>query len=133
MPNLDRLCIRDLQVRCHLGVTAAERSKPQDVLITVSLHADLARAALSDRLADSIDYKAIKVRIQKIAESRPYNLIERLAQIIADDALSDRRVAQVDVTIQKPGALRFARCSEVEISRTQKPESKSRKARQGKG
>ena len=117
-PVLDRLGIRDLQVRCRLGVTAAERAKPQEVLVTVTLHADLAKACRSDRLADSIDYKALKLRILKAAEARRFKLIERLAQAVADLALADRRVARVEVTVQKPGALRFARCSEVAISRT---------------
>lgn len=50
MQTLDRLRIRDLRVRAHVGVTAAERDKLQDVVITVTLHADLSRAARSDRL-----------------------------------------------------------------------------------
>ena len=117
IPTLDRLRIRDLAVRCRVGVTAAERAKPQEVLVTVTLHADLSRAGRSDRLDDSIDYKALKLRILALAEKQRFRLIERLAEQVAMLALADRRVEQVDVVVQKPGALRFARCSEVEISR----------------
>ena len=115
--TLDRLRIRELAVRCRIGVTAAERAKPQELLVTVTLHADLSKAGRSDRLGDSIDYKALKLKILALAEKRSFKLIERLAQEIADLALAGRRVEQVDVVVQKPGALRFARCSEVEISR----------------
>ena len=126
MQTLDRLRIRDLRVRAHVGVTAAERDKLQDVVITVTLHADLSRAARSDRLRDSIDYKALKLKILDLADTRSYRLIERLAGEVADLARADRRVAQVDVRVQNPGALRFARCSEVEISRGQRAEVRGR-------
>lgn len=109
-----------------MGVTAAERSKPQEVVISVTLHADLSRAGRSDRLRDSIDYKALKLKILALAEGTTFNLIERLAQEVADIGLSDKRVVQVDVSVQKPGALRFARCSEVEITRQRETRVRSR-------
>ena len=114
---LDRLRIQDLAVRCRVGVTAVERAKPQEVLVTVTMHADLSKAARSDRLGDSIDYKALKLKILALADKRSFKLIERLAQEVANLALAERRVLRVDVRVQKPGALRFARCSEIEISR----------------
>jgi D-erythro-7,8-dihydroneopterin triphosphate epimerase len=123
MQTFDRLRIRDLLVRGHVGVTAAERDRLQDIVISVTLHADLSKAARSDRLRDSIDYKALKLKILKLVDMRSFKLIERLAAEVADLALADRRVVQVDVTVQKPGALRFARCSEVEITRGRRTES----------
>lgn len=113
----DRLTIRDLLVRPRIGVTAAERRMPQDVLVTVTMHADLRRACRSDRLRDSVDYKRVKQRILALVEASAFNLIERLAQRVADIALGDPQVQAVDVTVRKPGALRFARCSEVTITR----------------
>lgn len=118
--NLDRLSIRELTVRCRVGVTAAERRKPQDILVTVTLWADLSRACRSDRLADSVDYKAIKLKVMEELETQSFKLIERVAQRVADIAMRDRRVEQVAVVVQKPGALRHARCSEVQIERTRK-------------
>jgi D-erythro-7,8-dihydroneopterin triphosphate epimerase len=122
MPELDILRIRDLRVRCRVGVTPAERRLPQEVLVTVAMHADLVRAGHSDNLRDTVDYKAVKKSILAECESRSFRLIERMAQRIAELSLSDARVQRVDVVIQKPGALRFARCSEVEISRCRNPE-----------
>jgi len=117
MAELDKLRIRDLRVRCRVGVTPTERRLPQELLVTVTMHADLARACLSDSLGDTVDYSAVKKAILAECESTSFKLIERMAQRIAELALSDGRVKRVDVAIEKPGALRFARCSEVEISR----------------
>ena len=120
MQELDKLRIRELVVRCRVGVTALERSRAQEVVITLTMHADLSKACRSDRLADTVDYKAIKLKILSEAERAPFKLIEHLAQRVADIALADPRVTRADVVIQKPGALRFARCSEVEITRERK-------------
>ena len=119
MPELDRLRIHELRVRSRVGVTTQERRLPQEVLVSVTLHADLAKSCRSDRLEDTVDYKAVKKAILAECESRSFKLIECMAGTIARLALADARVRRVEVAIQKPGALRFARCSEVEISREQ--------------
>ena len=100
-----------------MGVTADERRLPQELLITVTLHADLRRACRSDDLRHTIDYSVLKKTILAESESKPYKLIERLAQRIAELSLEPPLVQQVDVRVQKLGALRFAFCSEVEITR----------------
>ena len=82
------------------------------------MHCDLKAAGRSDDLNDTIDYKAIKKSILKLVEGSRYQLIESLAENIAALALADAKVYQVVVTIDKPGALRFAKSSAVEITRT---------------
>ncbi|MEI8122897.1 MAG: dihydroneopterin aldolase [bacterium] len=121
MSELDKLRIRELRVRARVGVTREERRLPQEVIVTVTMHADLARSCRSDSLRDTVDYKAVKKAILAECESKSFKLIERMAQRIADLALSDSRVRRVDVVVQKPGALRFAECSEVEIVRIRNP------------
>ncbi len=118
MQTLDRLRIRALAVRCRVGVTAEERKKPQELLITVTLHADLSKACRTDHFTDTVDYKDLKLRILATLEAKSFRLIERVAQRVAELALCDPRVSVVEVQVQKPGALRFAQCSEVEIVRT---------------
>jgi len=117
MEACDKLRICDLQVRARVGVTPTERHRPQDLFITVTLHADLRRAGRSDRLADSVDYKRVKQEILAEVERRSFRLIERVAERVAAISLRDPRVVRVDVRVSKPAALRFARCTEVEISR----------------
>ncbi len=114
---MDKIFIRDLALRCIIGVYPEEREEKQDILIQVEMHCDLRRAGETDDLADTVDYKAIKKSILRLAEESQFELIESLAERIAQIALSDSKVQQVVVTVDKPGALRFARSSAVEITR----------------
>jgi D-erythro-7,8-dihydroneopterin triphosphate epimerase len=128
MPDtiLDRLYIRDLLVRCIVGIFPEERWKKQDVLINITLYADLREACRSDRIEDSVDYKSIKDKVFMMVEHSSYRLLERLAERIADICLEDPKVRRVHVSVQKPGALRNARCPEVEIVRD-RPTADSKK------
>jgi D-erythro-7,8-dihydroneopterin triphosphate epimerase len=113
----DRIHIRDLAARCIVGFNDWEREKKQDILINVTFHADLAKACASDCVEDSIDYKALKNRILAMVEESECHLIERLAESIAEVCLEGSLVQRVDVSVDKPGALRFARSVAVEITR----------------
>ena len=115
--RLDKLHIRDLMLRCIIGLNDWERQKKQDVLINIVLYADLSTACQSDRIEDTVDYKAIKQKVVDMVESSSYMLVERLAQHIADICLENPGVQHVKVMIDKTGALRFARSVGVEIIR----------------
>lgn len=114
---MDRIFIRDLALRCIIGIYPEERREKQDVIINVEMHCDLRTAGQSDDLKDTVDYKAIKKAILKLVESSRFQLIETLAEHVAALALNDEKVQQAVVTIDKPGALRFAKSSAVEITR----------------
>ena len=118
--TLDALHIRDLLLRCVLGVTDEERREKQDILIHITLHADLSAACQSDRIADSVDYAAVKKQIIALVEQSSCFLVERLAQRIADLCLENPRVERVRVSVEKPTTLRFARTVGVEIVRERK-------------
>lgn len=113
----DRILIKDLLVRCILGDSPEERREKQDVLLNVVLFADLAKAGRSDRLQDSVDYRAVKKDILAAVESSQYHLVEALAERVAEICLAHSGVQQVEVTVDKPGALRFARSVAVVIER----------------
>lgn len=115
---MDKVFIRDLALRCIIGIFPEERREKQDVVINVEMHTDLRAAGRSDDLNDTVDYKAIKKAILKLVEGSGFQLIESLAERIAEIALGNQKVEQVIVTIDKPGALRFARASAVEITRS---------------
>jgi D-erythro-7,8-dihydroneopterin triphosphate epimerase len=116
--GMDKLFIRDLALRCIIGVYEEERHEKQDVLINLVMSCDLRAAGRSDDLNDTVDYKAIKKCILELVEKSHFQLIESMAEHIADIALADEKVFEVVVTIDKPGALRFAKSSAVEITRT---------------
>jgi D-erythro-7,8-dihydroneopterin triphosphate epimerase len=116
--DLDTIRIIDLALRYVIGLTPEERREKQDVIINLSLFTDLRKPGQSDRLADSVDYKAIKKCVIALVESSSFQLIERLAERIAEVCLEDPRVRRATVSVQKPGALRFARSVAVEVTRT---------------
>jgi FolB domain-containing protein len=116
-PEPDRIHIRDLLLRCVVGVNEAERRQKQDVVVNITLAADLSTPCRTDRIEDTIDYKQIKQRVIELVEASSFFLLERLAEEIAGACLAEPRVQQVRVRVQKPGALRFARTVEVEIVR----------------
>jgi dihydroneopterin aldolase/D-erythro-7,8-dihydroneopterin triphosphate epimerase len=115
---MDRILIKDLMLRCILGLSEEERREKQDVLINLILWTDLKAAAASDRIEDTVDYAALKTRIITLIEGSQYHLAETLADRIAILCLEQSAVQQVQVTLEKPTALRFAHSVGVEIIRS---------------
>jgi len=114
---MDKIFIRDLAVPCVIGVSDEERREKQEVLINVALWVDLRKAARTDSFLDAVDYRGIKKRMIKAVESSEYYLVEALAERIAEVCLENGDVRRVRVTLEKPGALRFAKSVGVEITR----------------
>ncbi len=115
---MDRIHISDLALRTIIGLNPEERRKAQDVLINLTLEADLGLAGASDAVADTVNYRTLTKRIIRLVEASRFYLVEKLAQEIAWLALEDERVQSVQVRVEKPGALRFARSVGVELLRT---------------
>ncbi|MDO8812538.1 MAG: dihydroneopterin aldolase [Gallionella sp.] len=114
---MDRIRICDLLVRCILGINENERREKQDVMISLTIHTDLFKAGKSDRIEDTVDYRALKKRVLSMVENSQYLLLEALAEAVAELCLDQHGVQQVDVCVEKPHALRFARSVAVEITR----------------
>ncbi len=117
---MDRILISDLAARCIIGVNEEERREKQDVLINLTLYADLSKACRSDRFEDTVDYRNMKKRILKMVEGSGYFLVEALAQAVAEICLSDPKIVEAKVRVEKPSALRFARTVGIEVTRSQK-------------
>jgi FolB domain-containing protein len=115
---LDRIRINDLMARTIVGFKEWERTKKQDVAISITLHVDFEKACQSDAVADTVDYKQIKNRVLELVEGSHFQLIERMAEAVARRCLEDPKVVRVDVVVDKLSALRFARSVSVEITRT---------------
>jgi D-erythro-7,8-dihydroneopterin triphosphate epimerase len=114
---VDRIIISDLRSRCIIGINEDERREKQDVTLNISIYGDFKRPGRSDRFEDAIDYRAIKKRVFSMVESSKYFLLEALAEAVADICLAVRGVEKVEVRVDKPAALRFARAVGVEIIR----------------
>ncbi len=114
----DRIHIKDLFLRTIVGLNPEEREKRQDVLINITLDADLTPPGSSDEIGDAVNYRTIAKRVIKMVEASSFYLVERMAAEVAALCLSDPRVSGARVLVEKPGALRFARSVGVEITRT---------------
>jgi dihydroneopterin aldolase len=115
----DRIALRGLRVRAHHGVFAHERRDGQDFVVDVTVWMDLAPAAASDDLADTLHYGELAERVAAIVGGPPADLIES----VADDVLADARVRAVEVTLHKPQApipMEFADVAVV-VHRTRTP------------
>lgn len=115
--TMDTIFLKELRVEIIIGVFEWERRVPQTVLIDLEMEAEAARAAASDELADTLDYKAIAKRVKGFAESSRFNLIETLAQKIADLLFDEFGVRRAKVTVSKPGAIRGSKTVGITVSR----------------
>ncbi len=113
----DKIYIRDLALRCIIGLYPEERATKQEVIINVVLTTDLRKAGRSDAIHDTVDYHAVQCSIIDAVERSEFKLIESLAEQIAEICLNAKVVSTATVTIDKPGALRFCKSVAVEIIR----------------
>ena len=100
----DRIALTGLRVRGHHGVLPSERRAGQDFVVDVSLDLDLAPAASSDEVTDTVDYGALAEALAAVVSGEPVNLLETLASHLCDVCLADARVAAATVTVHKPQA-----------------------------
>lgn len=117
LDRTDRIHIRKLHLRTIIGINPEERVKKQDVVISATLWADLRPAGESDDFAKTVDYKSLKNDIVVLVEESSFYLIEKMAEEIARLILSRTDVLACRVTVDKPGALRFADSVAVEVFR----------------
>ena len=100
----DRIVLRGLRVRGHHGVLESERQQGQDFVVDVVLTLDLRRPAVSDDVADTVDYSDLAERLAAVIAGQPVDLIETLAQRLATVCLSWGIVERAEVTVHKPSA-----------------------------
>lgn len=113
----DRIEIKDLLLRAIIGINDWEREKTQDILLNITLYADLKRAGRSDTVADSVNYRNVTKKVIGLVENSSRYTVEALAADVAQLCLQEPGVKRVRVRVDKPGALRFARSVGVEIER----------------
>lgn len=112
----DRLALVGLEAVGHHGVFEFERREGQVFRVDLVLGLDTSRAARTDDLADTVDYGGLATRVRAAIEQDPVDLIETLAQRIADLCLADERVRWTEVTVHKPNAPIEATFSDVTLT-----------------
>ena len=101
---MDRIAITGLEVFAHHGVLPHERALGQRFVVDVVLGLDLAPAAASDDLADTVDYGGLSADLAALVAGEPAQLIETVAERLATRCLEDHPVVEVEVTVHKPMA-----------------------------
>lgn len=102
--GLDRIELRGLRAHAHHGVLASERSEGQEFVADVAIGLELQAAAISDDLAQTVDYGALATQLHEALTADPARLIEAVALRMLDVCLSYTRVRWASVTLHKPGA-----------------------------
>ncbi len=105
---MDKIIIKNLLAREIIGVHDWERSRPQNILINITMFADTRRAAQTDSLKDCIDYSTMSKKLLAHAKSVNRLTVEALANDLAAVCLEEQGVQKVIIRVEKPGAVRFA-------------------------
>jgi 7,8-dihydroneopterin aldolase/epimerase/oxygenase len=114
----DRIFLHGLQVECIIGFIEWERRVKQTVVIDVEMPVDCARAAQSDDVADTLDYKKVAKRLIAFVGASEYKLVETLAHRAALLILGEFAVDWVRLSVNKPGAIRHSKDVGVAVLRT---------------
>ena len=115
---MDKIIIKDLLLRGILGLNPEERIKKQDILINVVMYHDVSKAAATDDVTHSVNYKTITKRIIDRVENGDDLTVEKLVTDLARMIVVEYGVTRTVVRVEKPTALRFAASVGVEIERT---------------
>ena len=115
--SMDIVFIEDLRIQTVIGVFDWEREITQTVSLNLEMGFDISKAAGSDAIADTLDYKAVSKRLIGLVESSDYQLVEALADKCAQVVLSEFPVGWLRLKLSKPGAVRGSSAVGVVIER----------------
>ena len=117
-PTGDRIFLHGLTAECIIGFIDWERRVRQTVVVDLEMPVDCARAAASDEVADTLDYKKVAKRALEFIGASEFRLVETLAHRLALVILAEFGVEWVRISLNKPGAIRNSRDVGVVIERT---------------
>ncbi len=105
----DTIFLHELKVETIIGIEDWERRIHQTVSIDLEMGADIRRAAETDSIDNALNYKAVAKRVQKFVAESEFQLVETMAEKIADLVLQEFEVPWIQVRVSKPGAIRGAK------------------------
>lgn len=115
---MDKIFLSGLKVDCIVGVWAWERQVRQTVVLDVEMAVDIRKAAASDKLEDTLDYKNVSKRLLSFIGDSQFQLVETLTERVAEIIIKEFKVSWVKVRLNKQGALRGSRDVGILIERT---------------
>lgn len=108
--------INDLKVRTLIGAYPWEKINRQELVINITLKYDSSKACVSDQLKDALNYESVASRVLRTVQSSRHTLLEKLAARLLAGIMSDKRVQEALVRIDKTHAIPEARCVSFEIA-----------------
>ena len=114
---MDIIFLHDLRVETIIGIWEWERRIRQTVVIDIDMAADIRRAARTDKVDDTLNYKQVAKRVQQFVTESEFELVETLAERIAAIVIDEFDVPWIRIRVAKPGAIRGARDVGVLIER----------------
>ena len=106
---MDKIFIHALKTEAIIGIFDWERQVKQTVIVDIDISSDVRKAALSDSIDDTLNYKRVAKRVLTFVEVSQFHLVETLAEHIAMLLLEDFGIAWVRLSLSKPGAIRSSR------------------------
>lgn len=119
---MDKIFLNELKIDTVIGIWEWERRIRQTVVIDLEMSADIAKAAATDAVADTLNYKSVAKRIQDFVSNSSFQLVETLAERIAGIIRDEFDVQWVRVRVNKPGAIRGSKDVGVLIERGERPD-----------
>ena len=114
---MDIVFIHDLKIETVIGIYDWERKIRQTISIDLEMATDIGAAAKSDNIDDALSYKDVAKRVQQFVSDSDFQLVETMAEKIAEIILAEFDLPWIDVSVNKPGAIRGAKDVGVRIRR----------------
>jgi len=115
---MDTIFIHALKTETIVGIFDWERQVKQTVVMDIEFSADIRKAALSDSIDDTLNYKRVAKRVLAFVDESSFHLVETLAEHVAMLILEEFGVSWVRISLSKPGAIRSSRDVGVMLERT---------------
>lgn len=117
---MDIIYLHGLKIECIIGIWEWERRVKQNIILDLDMAADIRRAAASDQIEDTLNYKAVSKRLMEFVGNSQFQLVETLAEKVAEILLSEFKLQWTRVRVNKKGAVRGASDVGVVIERSAK-------------
>src|ERR1700684_3886474 len=115
--HMDKIFLRELKTEAIIGIFDWERQVKQTVIFDIEISADILKAAFSDSIHDTLNYKRVAKRVLAFVEESKFHLVETLAEHVAMLILQDFGSSWVRISLSKPGAIRSSRDVGVVVER----------------
>ncbi len=102
---MDKIIVKDLKLFCYHGVNPEEKIDGQNFIFDIEADVDLSLPCISDNVDDTVSYAKIVKTVRRVAQSDKFDLLEKVAQVVADAILDEfEKVQSVKILLKKPEA-----------------------------